>query len=560
MPKKSKKKKIKPVPKAKRFSPEQADKFLSVLEATSIPKEQIEFAKALISGNEWISQQLERGLLTIAKMRKLFQIQGSEKAASRKSRANGVPSTGNATSPDQSTGEEEKPKGHGRNDSSAYSGAQIVAVTHPELTPGSTCPAQACGGRLYEATQPGFVVRVSGSPLATATRYHLQKLRCSVCQAIYTAPLPDGVSEKKYDNQFVAMLMINKYFMSMPLFRQDRLQNYLGMPLPASTQWDLMVAHEPMLKKLHQAFCQDAANGLVLCYDDTSVKVLSEIKAKKQAAKGDKDKHTCFSTGVVSIHEDHRCYVFMSNTQVAGAYMADILSLRDPTLDVPIIMCDAISANIPQGISDDLYVLCYCLVHARRQFYELPSGYDDLADRVIDLIGKIYDQEAAVKSLSAQERLAHHKKHSQPIMDELKTYLESQQKEFEPNGVAGRAIHYVLKRFTGLSQFLRQAHAPLDNNIVERALKLIIQVRKSSMFYKTLRSAAVASYIQSALYSAAQNDINPCDYMVALLGNEQAVIDSPQAWLPWHYKGTLKQRKAVPAKKDLGKSASPDLR
>ena len=250
----------------------------------------------------------------------------------------------------------------------------------------------------------------------------------------------------------------------------------------------------------------------------------------------------------------------MSNTQVAGAYMADILSLRDPTLDVPIIMCDAISANIPQGISDDLYVLCYCLVHARRQFYELPSGYDDLADRVIDLIGKIYDQEAAVKSLSAQERLAHHKKHSQPIMDELKTYLESQQKEFEPNGVAGRAIHYVLKRFTGLSQFLRQAHAPLDNNIVERALKLIIQVRKSSMFYKTLRSAAVASYIQSALYSAAQNDINPCDYMVALLGNEQAVIDSPQAWLPWHYKETLKQRQAVPAKKDLGKSASPDLR
>ena len=67
MPKKSKKKKIQPAPKAKRFSPEQADKFLSVLEATSIPKEQIEFAKALISGNEWISQQLERGLLTIAK-------------------------------------------------------------------------------------------------------------------------------------------------------------------------------------------------------------------------------------------------------------------------------------------------------------------------------------------------------------------------------------------------------------------------------------------------------------------------------------------------------------
>ena len=76
-------------------------------------------------------------------------------------------------------------------------------------------------------------------------------------------------------------------------------------------------------------------------------------------------------------------------------------------------MCDAISANLPQGISDDLYVLCYCLVHARRQFYELPSGYDDLADRVIDLIGKIYDQEAWSKAY-LQRRLATTKQ-SQPL-------------------------------------------------------------------------------------------------------------------------------------------------
>ena len=102
-----------------------------------------------------------------------------------------------------------KAKGHGRNSELAYVGAKLMEVDHPELAQGGTCPAESCGGRLYETTEPGFVVRVSGAPLATATRYHLQKLRCSVCQAIYTAPLPDGVSDKKYDNQFVAMLMIN---------------------------------------------------------------------------------------------------------------------------------------------------------------------------------------------------------------------------------------------------------------------------------------------------------------------------------------------------------------
>ena len=93
---------------------------------------------------------------------------------------------------------------------------------------------------------------------------------------------------------------------------------------------------------------------------------------------------------------------------------------------------------------------------------------------------------------------------------------------------------------------------------MERALKLVIQVRKSSIFYKTLSCAAFASYVQSALYSAAQNEINPCDYMCALIENEQAVIQNPNAWLPWHYQETIKQNLEVNAKQDASEPASPD--
>ena len=139
------------------------------------------------------------------------------------------------------------------------------------------------------------------------------------------------------------------------------------------------------------------------------------------------------------------------------------------------------------------------------------------------------------------------------------TLGQEQALEFEPNSIPGKAIDYILSRWTELSQFLRYAHAPLDTNIVERALKLVIQIRKSSMFYKSLSSAAFASYVQSALYSAAQNDINPCEYMCALINNEQAVIKNPIAWLPWHYKQTLKQSLEVSAKQDSLPPAPLDL-
>lgn len=541
------------MPKVKKFSQEQMDNFLAAIMNSNISAENAEFAKMLIHGNAWMARQLELGQLSIAKLRKLFQIQGSEKSLNRK------PTKDPASSNNKgfNIGDDEK-KGHGRNSADAYQGADIVEVLHPELNPGDSCPAEACDGRLYEMSEPGILVRVTGSPLAKATRYNLQKLRCAICEIIYTAPKPEGVSDKKYDANFIAMLMINKYFMSVPLYRQDRLQNHLGIPLPASTQWDLMVAHEPMLKALYGAIMQDAANGVALCYDDTSVKIMSEIKAAKLAPKGDKSKHTCFTTGVVSLHEDHRAYLYITDNRTAGKCIADIIARRDSDLDPPIMMCDALAANIPQGISEDLYILCFCLVHARRQFYELPNGYDDLADKVIGLIGTIYDHEAHTKGYSAEKRLAYHQEKSMPVMGELKAYLEEQKPAFEPNSVPGKAIEYILNRWTQLSQFLRQVHAPLDTNIVERALKLVIQVRKSSMFYKSLSSAAFASYVQSALYSAAQNEINPCDYMCALIDNEKAVIQNPDAWLPWHYKETLKQSLEVDAKQEASEQVVPD--
>ena len=44
----------------------------------------------------------------------------------------------------------------------------------------------------------------------------------------------------------------------------------------------------------------------------------------------------------------------------------------------------------------------------------------------------------------------------------------------EPNSGLGKAISYLLNHWTKLTLFLRQAGAPIDNNIVERALKKAI--------------------------------------------------------------------------------------
>jgi len=161
------------MPKVQKLSQEQMDNFLAAIMNSNIGAENAEFAKMLIHGNAWMARQLELGQLSIAKLRKLFQIQGSEKTLSRKPK-NDPSSQAASSTPDADK------KGHGRNSADAYQGAAIVEVDHPGLNPGDTCPAEACDGRLYEMSEPGTLVSVTGAPLASATRYNLQKLRCAI--------------------------------------------------------------------------------------------------------------------------------------------------------------------------------------------------------------------------------------------------------------------------------------------------------------------------------------------------------------------------------------------
>jgi hypothetical protein len=61
-------------------------------------------------------------------------------------------------------------------------------------------------------------------------------------------------------------------------------------------------------------------------------------------------------------------------------------------------------------------------------------------------------------------------------MDALRAWFEAQfaERKVEPNSGLGEAITYCLNRWTRLTLFLRQAGAPLDSNLVERALKKAI--------------------------------------------------------------------------------------
>ncbi len=109
----------------------------------------------------------------------------------------------------------------------------------------------------------------------------------------------------------------------------------------------------------------------------------------------------------------------------------------------------------------------------------------------------------------------------------------------EPNSALGHAIGYMLRHWDPLTLFLRQAGAPLDNNLCERALKKAILHRKNALFYRTRNGARVGDLLMSLIYTGELNRANPFDYLTELQRHPDELAARPDLWMPWNYRAAL---------------------
>ena len=436
--------------------------------------------------------------------------------------------------------------GHGRNGAQAYSSAEKKKVSHQSLQQKDVCPE--CGhGKLYPFT-PCPMVRITGQAPLTATIYELEKLRCNGCGRTFQASLPEGVEYTKYDASAASMIGLLKYGTGVPFNRLENLEQNLGVPLPAGTQWGIVNEAAVLAKPVYVELIKQAAQGKVLHNDDTKMKITELIKARKSSDPETAERKGCFTTGIVSLHEDHTIALFFTGPNHAGENLEAVLRERSAELKPPIQMCDALSRNTPQEFKT---ILANCLAHSRRKFVEVAESFPDECKYLLDMLKDVYLNDAVTRqqSMSDEARLAYHRARSAPIMDALEKWAREllDERKVEPNSGLGQALSYLLKHWQELTLFLRSAGAPLDNNICERALKKAILHRKNALFYKTANGAHVGDLFMSLIHTAELNRINPFEYLTEVLRNSKRVADNPAQWMPWNYQQALLAIGAPPA-------------
>ena len=426
---------------------------------------------------------------------------------------------------------------------------EVIEHKHQTLKAGETC--SECGKGKLATFSPATLLRVVGAVPFSAKLHKMEKFRCNACGAYFTAEVPDeviadGDKGQRYGYSARTIMALNKFFAGSPYCRQESMQTFMGMSLSASTVFDQTEKVANCLKPVYDCLLKIASNAKSYYIDDTHNKILDKVpieKPKRNNKNGKKQKRTgVYSSGIVAVLDDGKEIVlYQTNIGHAGEFIDELLAKRDESTPLPLVMSDALSHNKPSKVYSVSY--CLCNSHGRRGFAEHINFYPEEMKKILEWYGKIWenDKEASRQNLSAAKRLAWHQTHSLPMMEKIQSWgqgvLETQ--EVEENSSLGKVINYFNEHYHELTAFCRFEGAALDNNRVERALKLVVRNRKNALFFKTQIGATLGDIITSLIATASELNVNLFEYFNLLQRKQDEVKANPEFYLPWNYRSQL---------------------
>lgn len=332
-----------------------------------------------------------------------------------------------------------------------------------------------------------------------------EKLACRSCEGeLVRAPQGDKVvTGGKLGSTLVSQLLVDKYDDGLPLHRQKRRYERMGLSLPVSTLADQVTWATDLLRPLWRAAMAQVLLAVVMHIDGTSLPVLD-----KDAA-GGKKLGTLW--GYVG-DQDIALYLYASTGKKKGQKPGEIGPEDFLRLRRGYVVADAASVFDASFKRDDL-VECGCNMHARRYFAKTLDRGDKRAALPLAAFKRLYEIEGELRDLGAEAKLAERQARSRPVYDELASWCETFQPHEPPSAPMGRAIGYLLNHQTALRRFLEDGVVPIDNGIVERLHVRAALTRKNYLFAGSDKGAERAAIAYTITGSCRLAGVNPVEYL-----------------------------------------------
>jgi len=374
------------------------------------------------------------------------------------------------------------------------------------------------------------------------------KYGCRSCEKnsetvpIKTAPAPHPVIKKGYASpSSVSYVMTAKFVDGVPLYRQEKHFERLGLEISRSVLSDWMLKGSEWLEPIYASARQSLINRQILHADETTLQVLKEPGRAAET----KSYMWLYRTGrddgppiILYDYQETRGgehpRKFLSGFK--GYLHADGHSGYD-------VLEKSTKPDEPPDVK-----LCGCWLHFRRKADEAMKGQPPgkrqggRAKEALDKINQLFSIERGLVKCTPEQRLKGRHEKSRPIVENLHRWLCDIKGEILPKSLLGTAVTYGLNQWEKLTRFLEDGRIELSNNRAERSIKPFVIGRKNFLFCNTPSGARAGAVIYSIIEMAKENGLNPYAYLTNLFERlpNMDITDTAaiEALMPWNIKLT----------------------
>jgi len=364
--------------------------------------------------------------------------------------------------------------------------------------------------------------------------HHRKKYACE-CEGVETegiegavriAPLePSMIPQSIATSSLLADILTGKFCDALPFYRQEKIFTRIGLELPRQTMchWAIKVYEraKPMLKIMEE----NIRAGPVIGMDETPVQVLNE-KDRKNTTKSYMWVARGGRTGKPVL-------LYRYNPTRSAEFLVDNLKGYNGYLQ-----CDGYPAYDKQGILKDRDIkLVGCWAHVRRKFFKVTKATKNssIANKALKRIKLLYkiEEKARLESISPDKIKALRQRESKKIVEDFKDWIDTLVNVIPPKSTLGKAIAYTRNEWPKLIVFLEDGRIPIDNNLVENAIRPFVVGRKNWLFSGSPRGADASAGLYSIIETAKANGLEPFWYLLHLFNN------LPKAKTPSDYEALI---------------------